>query len=183
MHTQRQQLLSALAPPLKNWLQNRDSLTRRLQALSQQQFSVTILQQRWQKPRLQEAKLLGIPPHELALVREVILNGNHTPWVYARSILPLRTLNGSLRFLRHWDNRPLGALLFRNPRIRREQPILQQLSSNALPAILQTPELPNKLWGRSSVFRHGVHGLLVSETFLPALVDVIMSPSNGAPNS
>jgi len=24
---------------------------------------------------------------------------------------------------------------------------------------------------------------LVSETFLPALVDVIMSPSNGAPNS
>ncbi|MBK8676359.1 MAG: chorismate lyase [Cellvibrionales bacterium] len=171
-------------PPraLRVWLHDRSSLTRRLQTLSNNQFSVTVLKQRWEKPRRAEAQLLNLPLHEVALIREVILHGNSTPWVYARSILPLRTLNGSLRFLRHWDNRPLGALLFRNPRIQREQPIVQQIACDTLPIALQTTAMPSKPWGRSSVFRHGTHGLLVSETFLPALVDVIMCSSYSTPS-
>ena len=182
MYTQRQQLLPALVPPLKIWLHDRSSLTRRLQALSNNQFSVTVLKQHWEKPRRAEAQLLNLPLHEVALIREVILHGNNTPWVYARSVLPLRTLNGSLRFLRHWDNRPLGALLFNNPRIQRERPIVQQISGAALPAAAHINHRSTTLWGRSSVFRCGQHGLLVSETFLPALVDVIMSSSYSTPS-
>jgi len=171
-------------PPraLRVWLHDRSSLTRRLQTLSNNQFSVTVLKQRWEKPRRAEAQLLNLPLHEVALIREVILHGNSTPWVYARSILPLRTLNGSLRFLRHWDNRPLGALLFRNQRIRREKPIVQQLPCSSLPASLLVADMPAQLWGRSSVFRCGAHGLLVAETFLPALVNVIMSSSYSTPS-
>lgn len=165
------------AQTLRAWLHDRTSLTRRLQVLSDDHFSVTVLKQQWEKPRLAEAQSLKIPQHEVALIREVILNGNNTPWVYARSVLPLRTLEGSLRFLRHWDNRPLGALLFRNHRIQREHPIVQQLPCSSLPTSLQNTSLPKQLWGRSSVFRHSRHGLLVSEIFLPALVDVIMSAS------
>lgn len=170
-------------PPraLRVWLHDRSSLTRRLQTLSNNQFSVTVLKQRWEKPRRAEAQLLNLPLHEVALIREVILHGNSTPWVYARSILPLRTLNGSLRFLRHWDNRPLGALLFRNPRIQREQPIVQQIACDTLPIALQTTAMPSKLWGRSSIFRCGQHDLLVSETFLSALVNVIMSSPHPTP--
>ena len=164
--------------PLRAWLHDRSSLTRRLQTLSNQQFSVIVLKQHWEKPRRAEAQLLNIPMQEIALIREVILHGHNTPWVYARSVLPLRTLDGSLRFLRHWDNRPLGALLFRNQRIRREKPIVQRLPSTSLPARLHSAGTPAQLWGRSSVFRHGAHGLLVAETFLPALVDVIMSSSH-----
>lgn len=182
MHNIRHAVLQKPPQPLRAWLHDRASLTRRLQALSHQQFSVTVLKQRWEKPRFDEAKLLNIPTQEVALIREVILHGHNTPWVYARSVLPLRTLDGSLRFLRHWDNRPLGALLFRNPRIQREQPIVQQIACDTLPIALQTTAMPSKPWGRSSVFRHGTHGLLVSETFLPALVDVIMCSSYSTPS-
>lgn len=164
-------------PPqsLRVWLHDRTSLTQRLQTLSQQHFSVTVLKQCWEKPRLTEAQRLNIPLHELALVREVILHGYDTPWVYARSVLPLRTLEGSLRFLRQWDNKPLGALLFRNHRIRRERPLVQQCTHSSLPAMLQKNIAPTLLWGRSSVFWHSQRNLLVSETFLPSLVDTIMS--------
>lgn len=175
MSTNRHYFLHKPAQPLRAWLHDRSSLTRRLQILSCDHFSVSVLKQQWEKPRLTESQLLNIPQHEVALIREVILCGNNTPWVYARSVLPLRTLNGALRFLRHWDNRPLGALLFRNHRIQRERPIVQRLPYSSLPVSLHTADLPAQLWGRSSIFRHGKHGLLVSETFLPALVDVIMS--------
>jgi chorismate--pyruvate lyase len=182
MHNIRHAVLQKPPQPLRAWLHDRASLTRRLQALSHQQFSVTVLKQRWEKPRFDEAKLLNIPTQEVALIREVILHGHNTPWVYARSVLPLRTLDGSLRFLRHWDNRPLGALLFRNQRIRREKPIVQQLPCSSLPASLPVADMPAQLWGRSSVFRCGAHGLLVAETFLPALVNVIMSSSYSTPS-
>jgi chorismate--pyruvate lyase len=162
-------------PPLylQQWLRDRTSLTRRLQQLSRQQFSVTVLRQRWEKPQQQEAQALQIPPHEIALVREVILYGQHTPWVYARSVLPQRTLNGSLRFLRQLDNRPLGALLFSQRDIQRDKPIVQRYNKHCLPTALQTDNTPAWLWGRSSIFRHHQHGLLVSEVFLPALANMI----------
>ncbi len=180
MLSNRHYFLHKPAQPLRAWLHDRSSLTRRLHILSGDHFSVTVLKQQWGKPCLAETQLLEIPQHEVALIREVILHGNNTPWVYARSVLPLRTLEGSLRFLRHWDNRPLGALLFRNQRIQRERPIVQQLPCSSLPANLHAADMPAQLWGRSSVFRHGTRRLLVSETFLPALVDVIMSASEKA---
>lgn len=178
MHNPSRHILQKPPRPLRVWLHDRSSLTRRLQALSNNQFSVTVLKQCWEKPCRTEAQLLNLPLHEVALIREVILHGNNMPWVYARSVLPLRTLNGSLRFLRHWDSRPLGALLFRNHRIQRERPIVQTLARTSLPKLLQTRHTPVRLWGRSSIFRHDQQGLLVTETFLPALVDLILSSSN-----
>ncbi len=152
----------------KSWLQDRSSLTRRLQRHSDGQFAVTLLRQQWMRPRLDEAQALGIPPHQYALVREVILHGRGEPWVYARSVLPLAALDGSLRFLRRLDNRPLGALLFGNPAIRRGPVVLQRWPQALLPASLRQAGQP-ALWGRCSVFRYGESGILVSEVFLPAL--------------
>ncbi|MCC7516194.1 MAG: chorismate lyase [Pseudomonadales bacterium] len=173
-------LLQRPPAPLQQWLGDCTSLTQRLQQLSHQQFRVSILTQHWAKPRLAEAQRLGIPAHERALIREVILYGCEQPWVYARSVLPQRTLSGKLRFLRQWDSRPLGALLFGNPHIQREPPRIHRWAHASLPATLpvtwQTAEMPTLLWGRSSVFRHHQQRLLVSETFLPALVNAILSP-------
>lgn len=156
-------------PALRHWLLDRGSLTRRLQVHSDGQFAVQLLSQRWARPRLDEAQALGIPPQQYALVREVILQGRGQPWVYARSVLPLAALDGPLRFLRRLDNRPLGALLFRNPAIRRGPVILQRWPQLLLPRTLQQPGQP-PLWGRYSIFHHGKHGILVSEVFLPGLV-------------
>jgi chorismate--pyruvate lyase len=154
---------------LRHWLQDRGSLTRSLQKKSGGDFSVTVLKQRWERPRLDEARALNIPPHQFALIREVILHGNNQPWVYARSVLPQHTLNGHLRFLRKLGNKPLGALLFSNPSIKREPVVLQRVAQSRLPASLQQAEQP-PLWGRYSIFRYGKNGILVSEVFLPAFI-------------
>jgi chorismate--pyruvate lyase len=159
---------------LKHWLHDRGSLTRSLQKKSGGEFSVTVLKQRWGKPRLDEARALNIPPQHFALIREVILHGNKQPWVYARSVLPQRALNGRLRFLRKLGNKPLGALLFSNPSIKREPVVLQRVAQSRLPASLQqSGQAP--LWGRYSIFRYGKNGILVSEVFLPAFVKSIVA--------
>lgn len=164
-------VLACGAPPpaLHTWLQDRGSLTRRLQRRSAGRFTVRVLRQSWARPRLDEAHALAVPVHQLALIREVILEGCGQPWVYARSVLPMATLAGPLRFLRKLDNRPLGALLFGNPAIQRGEVVVQRWPQALLPATLQQPG-QLVLWGRYSVFRHGAHGLLVSEVFLPALL-------------
>jgi chorismate--pyruvate lyase len=104
----------------------------------------------------------------VALVREVLLFGRGVPWVYARSGIPMQTLTGRLRKLRHLDNRPLGALLFSDPTMSRE-PLewakIPAYSSSSLTSKLPVYDQP--IWGRRSVFRLSAKPLLVCEMFLP----------------
>lgn len=154
-----------------SWLSDRGSLTDRLLKLSQGDLSVTIINQQLQRPRLSERQLLHLDNTSLALVREVILFGLGQPWVYARSVLPLSTMTGRLRKLRQLDNRPLGALLFNDPTMRRDQVQVASFQSESLSRLfrghgvtLNTPVKP--LWGRRSVFHLDWKPLLVSEIFL-----------------
>lgn len=166
------QPIAANLPPgsLRSWLLDTGSLTRRLQQHSGGDFSVTVLKQRWERPRLDEARALGISPQQYALVREVILSGHGSPWVYARSVLPQPALTGELHFLRKLGNKPLGALLFGNPSIKRGPVVLKRYAVSSLPASLSQGAPATSLWGRYSVFRYRQHGILVSEVFLPAFV-------------
>lgn len=97
-----------------------------------------------------------------------MLYGNDTPWVFARSILPLSTLTGRQRRLRRLDARPLGALLFADPSMRRGPMQLGQVASLNLPLPGGADENTGLLWGRRSVFFLDGKPLLVSEIFLPA---------------
>lgn len=109
-----------LAPPVwRPWLGLRGSLTAALRQLSNDRFHVKVLRQYWGRPQQGESQALHLDPRALCLIREVILFGNDQPWVFARSILPEQTLLGSLRRLRGLDDRPLGEILFANPRIQR----------------------------------------------------------------
>jgi chorismate--pyruvate lyase len=153
---------------LRGWLLDRGSLTRRLQQHSDGDFSVTLLRQRWARPRLDEAQALGISARRHALIREVLLCGHGQPWVFARSVIPAQAMQGPLCFLRRLDNRPLGALLFSNPAITRGPIMLARWPQQLLPPSLQHTGAA-KLWGRHSVFHHAGAGILVAEVFLPAL--------------
>jgi chorismate--pyruvate lyase len=153
----------------RQWLFDRGSLTQRLIHKSHGEFSVQLLQQQWGRPRLDEASALGISPQQQTLIREVILHGNGQPWVYARSVLPLQALNGPLRFLRKLDNRPLGQLLFNNPAIYRGPISVTLWPEHLLPARFEpSPFSPN--WARRSVFHYGKTGILVTELFLPPVM-------------
>jgi len=168
----------AIAPTLQNWLLDKTSLTEKLVEKSKGRFRVEVLQQRIQRIRLSEHRALHIKSRRWAVVREVILYGNNTPWVYARTVIPLNTLQGSLRRLHYLGNKPLGRQLFSHPNMTREPLEVAELSPHHLPNIIlsdigqssplnNTSKLP--IWGRRSVFRLTNKPLLVSEVFLPEL--------------
>lgn len=152
----------AAPQPWRSWLQDRGSLTQRLVHASQGHFRVEVLRQGYFRPSHSEARALGLPPRQLALVREVLLLGRGEPWVYARSVFPVSTLSGPQRQLREIGNRSLGSVLFRDPTMQREP--------------LQIGDLRlaggTRLWARRSVFRLAGKPLLVCEVFLPALKSV-----------
>lgn len=168
------QLTRPQRPPakLQDWLTDNGSLTARLISCSQGQFSVKVLRQQLGIPSLNERRVLGMGRPRQALIREVILCGKGTPWVFARSILPLSSLTGSLRHLRQQGSRPLGAFLFSQPHLVRSAIAVARISRDHayMPA-----ELCGKghLWGRRSVFYLHAKPLLVSEVFLPDFMTLI----------
>jgi chorismate--pyruvate lyase len=151
---------------LRRWLLDSGSLTAKLVKLSRGEFRVQVLQQAYARASRSEALALGIGFHELCLVREVILMGHNQPWVFARSVLPLSSLTGSLRHLRKQGNRPLGAFLFSQPHLKRS-PIALALISGHHAYLPKTLGGNSPIWGRRSIFSLDAKPLLVSEVFLP----------------
>lgn len=145
-------------------------MTRRLTNLYQGQFHVEVLEQHWGTPNADEAKALGLSTRDKVLVREVILHGAEQPRVYARSIIPSRSLVGRVRALTQLGDRPLGAWLFQQPDLRRGAIEVANFSASNLP--LPTTE-QQAGWGRRSVFYVDDKPLLVCEIFLQSLVDDI----------
>lgn len=168
----RQPLLgevSNVPAELRDWLLDSGSLTRRLQQASEGQLSVEVLSQSLQIPKFSECRALKLAPRKVALVREVLLFGRGVPWVYARSVIPMHTLTGRLRKLRHLDSRPLGALLFSDPTMSREPLEWARIPENNSRALTsKLPVYDQPIWGRRSVFRLSAKPLLVCEMFLPS---------------
>ncbi len=159
-----------VSPFWRDWLLDQGSLTERLIAASGGEFSVRVLSQSLQRPSLSERRALSLPEHRLALVREVILSGAGVPWVFARSVIPLQTLTGRLRRLRHLDSRPLGALLFSDPTMSREPLQWACIDFDSQSLSPQVASLNQPVWGRRSVFKLSAKPLLVCEVFLPSFL-------------
>lgn len=154
---------------LRDWLGDSGSLTARLIAQSEGDFNVRVVRQVIGRPTPNERQVLGMKQPALALIREVILLGRGEPWVFARSILPLASLTGSLRHLRKQNNRPLGAFLFSQPQLQRSAIAVARIrrDHSYVPRDLAANQ---PLWGRRSVFSLQQRQLLVSEVFLPAFI-------------
>ncbi|WP_346838205.1 chorismate lyase [Microbulbifer sp. SAOS-129_SWC] len=157
-------------PPtvLLPWLQHPGSLTAALKHQSDNQFRVQVLQQRWLQPSPEERRALGLRERSRALVREVLLCGRGQPWVYARSVLPLRSLQGRSRYLRSLDERPLGELLFGEADIHRGPILLNRLKRNPRSDLRELAGEGDSAWGRRSIFWLRDKPLLVAEAFLSA---------------
>ena len=167
-------LLSHVVPrELEHWLFDHGSLTRKIIRHCQSQFRVEVLSQKWQQPMLNEALRLGVQPEQHALIREVLLYCGETPWVFARSVLPRKTLTGSCRFLGKLGNRPLGEILFSDPAIQRDELEIAEVRQGQAMFSCATQHLksiPDSVWGRRSVFNLHKKSLLVSEFFLSSIL-------------
>ncbi len=164
-------LRTAIPAELCSWLLDSASLTLRLQQLCPGCFEVRVLSQQWGRPHPDEVRALGMRRNRKAIIRQVQLLCNGTPWIYARTVIPVSSLRGRLKRLARLGTRPLGGVLFADPGMRRGGVELARiLPGEALhrAALGASCRSAQAIWGRRSVFTLARHPLLVSEVFLPA---------------
>jgi chorismate--pyruvate lyase len=162
------------ADPWRPWLTWRGSLTWRIVAHSRT-FRVQRIQQRLRIPNEDEYRALGRPTHKRALVREVILHADGRPVVLAHSVAARRDLFGVWRSLRGLGTRPLAEMLFDDPLVERKplefarvdfrHPLwrrARKVFGRELPA----------LWARRSLFTKRGRPLMVTEVFLPEILEL-----------
>ena len=126
---------------------------------------------------LNEARQLKMRHGNYALIRQVHLLCNNQPWVFARTVIPARTLRGKQLRLARLGKKPLGAVLFADKSMQRtEMEIACILPGQPLYDLAtghQPPKQPQPIWGRRSVFFLHQRPLLVSEIFLPEIGDPV----------
>ena len=161
-----------LPTTIKQWLLDPGSLTEKLVARANGQFYVEVLSQTIQRAQVGEYRALHLDFHQWTVIREVILYGNQTPWVFARTVIPLSTLKGPLRRLHNLGNKPLGRELFTDPTMRREPVTVATLTTSMLPTCVRTTQNQTEpTWGRRSLFYLRHKPLLVAEVFLTSFFE------------
>ncbi len=165
---------------LQSWLIEPGSLTQRLRSISLN-FKVHVLNENWQSSSKDEMKLLQDSELEQAWVRETILCDGNKTLIFARSIFPKATLAGRGEILKTLGNRSLGDFLFTDPDWHRDpfeinylQP--QDFFCSHLATIISYPKQP--FWARCSRFYFFGQPLLITEAFLPDLMEIIVNNIN-----
>jgi chorismate lyase len=169
----RQQWLKKpmLCGAYRKWLIDNGSLTARLKA-RYRDFAVRPVLLKNAKAFTDEYALLGLKANQHALIREVILMGNNQPVVFAHSVLPRVSLRGAWNRFGKLGNKPLGAALFANPKVKRTTLEYKKLSacnpiSMRVAEHMQTSS--KALWARRSIFSLNCAKILVTEVFLEQL--------------
>lgn len=158
--------------PEASWIYETGSLTRRIKTTCAHQFRVQVLQQCWARPWPDEARILGNPEHQVALVREVQLFCGESPLIAARTIIPRDTLKGAQRRLSSLGARPLGEVIFTYPALARYRLELARVKpSDWNPEPRSRLLIEQTLWGRRTVYGIAGRKLLVCEFFLPAVLE------------
>lgn len=149
--------------PAERPLRHPGSLTARLARLGR--VTVDVLKSRSHPASQDEAEGLGLSRPGLRLyVRRVCVRMNGKPAVLAESVATLKGVAGPWKGLRRLGNRPLAALLWSDPRIRRGPFQYARLPTGH--PLMRQPWIKGPLPARRSCF--WLHGqpLLVMETFV-----------------
>jgi chorismate lyase len=161
--------------PLRVWITDRGSLTARI-VNHFADFNLRRLRQTRAQSLADECRALAVRPTERVVLREVLLRDASRALVFAHTVVHSRDLRGAWRGLSRLGARPLAEMLFHDPTVSR-MPMeyrridvrhrLCQIACDAAGIAVQP------LWARRSVFlKHG-RPLLVTEVFLPALIEAV----------
>ncbi|MDN5881228.1 MAG: chorismate lyase [Nitrosospira sp.] len=166
---------SSLSPRARGWLQNRGSLTELIQQRCCGDFCVKPVFQSWAKACGDELAVMNLRRNELAMVREVYLYCGNTPVVFAHSVVAMKDIRGAWRGLGGLGSRSLGTVLFTNPVVKRTPLRFKKLNS-AHPlfcrACRKLQAKPPDLWARRSLFSLQGQSILVTEVFLPSILEL-----------
>lgn len=164
--------LPGATPGMHAWLSDRGSLTRSVIASCSGRFKVDLVRQGRGSAMPGEAALLAAGPAQATLVREVRLCCGREAWVFARTLIPLKSLRGPVHALTRLGRRPLGEVLFSDPTTRRLRVEVAQITPRHRLFARATSHLhrsPAALWGRRTLFEYGGELILVNELFLPGI--------------
>lgn len=153
-----------------HWLFDSSSLTAKLITACPGCFSVELIEQKKGRPALDESRALNLRSRQLAVIRQVVLHCDQQSWVYARTVIPITTLQGPLRRLVTLGKKPLGAILFADKSIQRGKVEVAVIKPCHKIFYYKGLSQQENLWGRRSVFSKQQKSLLVSEFFLPELL-------------
>ncbi len=175
----RQQPHARLSTTQKQWLTGSGALTDGLRSLGH--LKLVVLGERSQKPAIDEALCLQLPPNQTAWIREVVISVDGIPCVVARSVTDKQSSTGVWRGIRQLGTRPLADMLYDNARVqrsrfgftnvRRTQGLSQALSN--WHNTDQCRQYKPALLARRSLFICQAKRLLVSECFLPSFWKLI----------
>ncbi len=157
---------------VQSWAYEPGSLTQRLRDRYGNAVAVKILLQRWCTPFLSERRLMGLQEQRYHLVREVLLHAHGTPLILARTIIPETTIKAVNNKLAHLGNRPLGEIIFSYPKLERvAMDVCLVKPQTWTDTALIEADIQQELWGRRTVYGIAHHQMLVSEFFLPAILE------------
>lgn len=159
---------------LAPWLHDTGSLTQRIQHRCAK-FSVSNTMSGLSRIARDESALLGLTPQQLAWSREVFLYADDQPVVFAHSTCALLHLRGAWAEVRHLGNQSLGGVLFSHPQVVR-QPLHYKALHRHHPlyrrAAAVLPHTTGRLWARRSLFYLHNNPILVTEIFLPEILNL-----------
>ena len=155
----------------QQWLTDRGSLTRRIEARAPGMTDKVVFQGRRRLHR-DERFLARAGGSAYALTRDVLLYCGDTPVVYAHSVLAPGSRGEGWRLMQGMGPRPLGAALFTDPRIRRLMLRQRKLGhGHELYRHASRSVKPGSApWARRSLFMVGNSPILVTEVFLPGVL-------------
>lgn len=154
-----------------DWLFEKGSLTRRLREHCSDGFELELKSLRYGLPQQDEAQTMAMRRKRRVMIREVCLHCDRQPAIYARSVIPLKTLQGPSSKLAHLGNRPLADLLFTDRRTRRSVMQFARLDRRhrLYHGAHGTFGDGRVLWARRTIFTYAGQNLLVNEVFSPEL--------------
>ncbi|HEY4541174.1 MAG TPA: chorismate lyase [Noviherbaspirillum sp.] len=168
----------AAPPDLRGWLIDRRSLTAKLVAASER-FRVRRLQQSPAVCLGDEYAVVALPRPQRVHQREVLLECDGRAVVYAHTILPLHANAYDWPFFATLGERSLGTTLFGDPRVVRGGMQYARLSSRhplVRRAVAAGCVLPQVSYARRCLYRRRQGLLLVTELFLPAVLELRPGP-------
>ena len=164
----------------QSWLSDTGSLTQKIERAIGQKLEVLVLRDCRQGLNSDESRYFHFKTKRCR-IREVLLCANGVPLVMAHSIIPTSSSSGSNHEILRLGKKPLGAVLFAKTRMHSNKKPLREIARLDKQSALwkkcfqRYPELPSVSWARRTLYQLKGRPLLVSEVFLPALLNY---PSN-----
>jgi len=171
---------------LRHWLAGGGSLTNKLKAHSRA-FRVQKLHQSPALCLADEAAAIGLHRPSRVIEREVLLRCDNTPVVFGHTVVPTSADAGDWPLFSALGERSLGSTLFGDPQVRRGELEFARLRAShplarraRAAAGLDTTGLQDKqiLYARRCLYQRHNGLLLVTEVFLPQVLDLVPSAVN-----